>query len=55
MQEPQETQVQSLGWEDSPGAGNDNPLRDSCQDNPTDRAWLATVQGVAENLTRLSN
>ena len=37
MQEPQ---VQSLGWEDSPGAGNGNPLQYSCQDNPMDRgAW----------------
>ena len=25
-----ETQVQSLGWEDSPGEGNGNPLQYSC-------------------------
>ena len=39
----------ALGWEDSPGGGNGNPLQYSCQDNPTDRrAWLVTVQRVAE-------
>ena len=35
-----ETQVQSPGWEDSPGGGNDNPLQYSSLENPTDRgAW----------------
>ena len=44
--------VQSLGWEDSPGGGNGNPLQDSCLENPTDRgAWGATVHGVAESDT----
>ena len=35
-----ETQVQSLGWEDSPGEGNGNPLHYSCLENSMDRgAW----------------
>ena len=43
----QETQVQSLGWED-PGEGNGTPLQYSCLENPMDRgAWQATVHGVA--------
>ena len=33
----QETWVQSLGWEDSPGEGNGNPLQRSCLENPMDR------------------
>ena len=43
----QETQVQSLGWEDSPGEGNGNPLQYSCLGNCMDRrAWKATALGV---------
>ena len=39
-----ETQVQSLGREDSPGEGNGNPLQYSCLENPMDGgAWQATV------------
>ena len=35
-----ETWVWSLGWEDSPGEGNGNPLQYYCQENPMDRgAW----------------
>ena len=30
----QETGIQSLGWEDSSGEGNDNPLQYSCLENP---------------------
>ena len=30
----QETMVQFLGWEDSPGAGHGNPLQYSCLENP---------------------
>ena len=30
LQDVQETQVQSLGWEDSPGGGNGNPLQYFC-------------------------
>ena len=35
-----ETRVRSLGWEDSPGEGNGNPLQYSCLENPMDGgAW----------------
>ena len=38
----QETWVQSLGQEDSPGEGNGNPLQYPCLENPMDRrAWRA--------------
>ena len=48
----QATWVQSLGWEDSPGEGNGNPLQYSCLDNSMDRgAWRATVHGVAKSQT----
>ena len=40
----------------SPGVGNDNPCQYCCLGNPIDRgAWQATVHGVAETLTRLSD
>ena len=43
----------------SPGAGNGNPLRYSCLENPIDRRiWRAIVHGVTEKLDlteRLSN
>ena len=52
MQEPQETQVRSLGREDSPGGGHGNPLQYSCLENPMDRgAWWATVHGVSKRWT----
>ena len=36
----QETWVQSLDWEDSPGEGTDNPFQYSCMENSMDRgAW----------------
>ena len=55
MQKMQETQVWSLGQEDSPGGGSGNPLQCSCLENPMDReAWWATVHGVAKNPARLS-
>ena len=42
-----ETQVRFLGWEDSPGEGNGNPLQYSCLENAMVReAWQATVHGV---------
>ena len=45
----QETWVWSLGLEDSPGEGNDNPLLYSCLGNPINRGvWWATVHGVAQ-------
>ena len=40
MQETQGIQVQSLGWEDSPG-GNGNPLQHSYLKNPTGKKpWI---------------
>ena len=52
----QETQVQSLGWEDSPGEGHGNPLQYSCLENPMDRgAWQATVHWVTKSRTQLSD
>ena len=49
----QETQVPSLGWEDSPGEGNGNPLQYSCLENSMDRgAWQTTVHGVTKSQTR---
>ena len=36
----QETSVQSLGLEDSPGEGNDNTLQYSCLENSRDRGAL---------------
>ena len=46
VQEPQETQVQSLGREDSPGAGHSNPVQYSCLENPMDRgAWWVQTTG----------
>ena len=52
----QETWVESLGGEDFPGEGNGNQLQYSCLENPMDgEAWWATVHGVEESQTRLSN
>ena len=40
----------------SPGEGNGNPLQYSCLENPMDGgAWWATVHGVTQSRTRLSN
>ena len=40
----------------SPREGNGNPLQYSCLENAMDRgAWRATVNGVAESRTHLSN
>ena len=40
----QETQVQSLGWEDSPGEENGCPPQHSWLGDPMDRgAWQTTV------------
>ena len=40
----------------STGEGNGNPLQYSCLENSMDRgAWWATVHGVAERGTQLSN
>ena len=46
-----EIQVRPLGWEDSPGEGNGNPLQCSSPEKSMDRgAWRAAVHGVAEEL-----
>ena len=40
----------------SPGEGNSNHLQYSCLENPIDRgAWQATIHGVANSQTLLSN
>ena len=50
VQEIQEKQVRSLGWED-PVEGNGNPRQYSCLENSMDRGdWWATVHGVAKEL-----
>ena len=46
----QEMQVRFLGQEDSSGAGNGNPLQQSCLENPMDRlSRQAIVHRVAES------
>ena len=48
----QETQVQPLGWEDSPGEGNSNPLQSSCLENSMDRGiWWGPAHGVTKSQT----
>ena len=40
----------------SPGGGHGNPLQCSCLENPMERgAWWATVQGVTQSQTGLSD
>ena len=52
----QETCVWSLGWKDSPGEGNSNPLQFSCLGNLMDRGvWQPTVHGIAKSWTGLSD
>ena len=42
-----EIRVQSLGWEDSPGEGNGNPLQHFCLENSMDRgAWWLQSMGM---------
>ena len=49
-------QVQSLGWEDSPGGGHGNPLQDSFLEKPMDRGtWWAAAHGVTKSGTWLSD
>ena len=44
------------GWGRSPGGGHGNPRQDSCLQNPIDRgAWWATVHGITQSRTRLSD
>ena len=50
----QETQVQFLSQEDSPGEGNGNPLQYSCLENSNNRgSWQGTVHGVKKSQTQL--
>ena len=52
----QETCVQSLGQEDSPGEGSVYPFQCCCLGKPMNRgAWGATVHGVAKSWTRLND
>ena len=52
----QETQVRSLGQENSPGEGNGNPFQYSCLENPMDEgAKQATVHGVIKSWTQRSD
>ena len=44
-----ETRVQSLGWEDSPGEGNDYPLQYSGLEN----SMVCIVHGVTKSRTQL--
>ena len=51
----QEREVQSLGWSDSLGGRNGNPLQYSCLGNPMDRgAWWASAHRVADACIQLS-
>ena len=51
----QETQVRSLGGK-MPQGGNGYLLEYSCLENPMDRrAWQATIHGIGESRTRLSD
>ena len=47
----QETPVQFLGWEDSPGEGNGYPLQYSGLENSMD----CVAHGVTKSQTQLSN
>ena len=56
MEETQETQVWSLGWEDPLEEENGNLFQYSCLKNPMDRgAWWATVHRVTEIQIQLRN
>ena len=49
LPEMQETQVPSLGREDSLEKGMATPLQYSCLENPMDRvAWWALIHGVTK-------
>ena len=57
MQETKETQVQSLGWEDSTKGGNGNPFQYSCLESSMDRGaqrdtvcWITKKWDLTERL-----
>ena len=49
----QETQVQSLGWGDSPGERNGYPLQYSCLENSTERGASVQFSSVAQSCLTL--
>ena len=52
VQEPQETRVQCLGWENPLEMEYGNPLQYSCLGNPMDKGTQqATVHGVTKSWT----
>ena len=56
VQETEETQVRSLGWEDSLEEGMANHSSILTWRVPVERgAWRATVHGIAKSRTQLSN
>ena len=57
MQEMRVPSLGSISWLGrSPEGGHGNPLQYSCLENPMGRgAWRATVHGVTNSRTRLSN
>ena len=56
LKNPSATAGSIPGLERSSGERNGNPLQYSCLENPMDRgAWQATVHGVTNSRTRLSN
>ena len=56
VQETQKMWALSLGQEDPPGGRKGSPLQYSCPEIPRDRGvWRATVHGVTESRTQLSN
>ena len=56
MQEIQEMQVQSLGWEDSLEEEMTTHFSILSWENPMDRgAWWATVHGITKSWTQLSD
>ena len=44
MQDMEEMQVWSLGWEDPREIGNGNPLKYSCLENSMDRKFYGRLQ-----------
>ena len=50
----QETEIQSLGWEDHPEGGHGNLFQYSCLENPMEKdAWCAPVHRIAKSQTQL--